>query len=337
MLESSICEIYFFIIIMTDCKYTFLLPAFKSRFLEEALESIKNQTYNNFKCIVSDDCSPEDLESIYDRIVGTDERFSFRRNEENIGSKSLVSHWNLLVDVCNTDFLIMASDDDIYAPYFLSEIDELVCNYPKPNVFRARARKMNSDRNVIMEDFPSPTYENQYDFLYDWFCLRKVSCIANYVFRVDALRKIGGFVDFPLAWGSDEATIILLSEQGVCNTQSVLFTFRLSGQNISSKTNKRILQRKTEARLQFIDFIKNEFSRVGAKGASLSERRMRDFMREYLDCYYGQLKGDSVYFSWKNMRDIYFFLIKNNQLSGLLEKIHFYWSWIRVRLYNTNN
>ena len=317
--------------------FTFLLPAYKKDFLGEALSSIRHQTYPDFKVLVSDDCSPYDLKTIFDETVGDDPRFEYRRNEKNIGGTSLVAHWNLLVDLCDTEFLIMASDDDIYAPYFLSEIDELVCNYPKPNVFRARARKMNSDRNVIMEDFPSPTYENQYDFLYDWFCLRKVSCIANYVFRVDALRKIGGFVDFPLAWGSDEATIIMLSEQGVCNTQSVLFTFRLSGQNISSKTNKRILQRKAEARLQFIDFIKNVFSRVRLKGNSLAERRMRDFMREYLDCYYGQLKDDSVYFSWKNMRDIYFFLTKNNQLSGLLEKIHFYWSWIRVRLYNTNN
>ena len=45
-------------------KYTFLLPAFKGRFLDEMLRSIQGQTYRDFKVIISDDCSPEDLRSI---------------------------------------------------------------------------------------------------------------------------------------------------------------------------------------------------------------------------------------------------------------------------------
>ena len=35
-------------------KYTFLLPAYKPNFLEEALRSIKDQTYSDFKVLVSD-------------------------------------------------------------------------------------------------------------------------------------------------------------------------------------------------------------------------------------------------------------------------------------------
>ena len=136
-------------------RYTFLLPAFKAAYFREALESIKNQTYRDFKVIVSDDCSPEgeQLHQIYEAVVMNDNpnnreqhtsscqklselslipdaRFTFRRNAENMGSKSLVSHWNLLVDLCDTDYLIMASDDDIYEPTFLEEINALVEKYP---------------------------------------------------------------------------------------------------------------------------------------------------------------------------------------------------------------
>ena len=95
-------------------KYTFLLPAYKPQFLEEALLSIKNQTYTDFCVIVSDDCSPFELKPIYDKVCAGDSRFSYRRNEENMGGKSLVSHWNLLVEMCETEWLIMASDDDVY-------------------------------------------------------------------------------------------------------------------------------------------------------------------------------------------------------------------------------
>ena len=43
-----------------------------------------------------------------------------------MGGKSLVSHWNLLVDMCDTEYFIMASDDDVYEPEFMKEIDSLV-------------------------------------------------------------------------------------------------------------------------------------------------------------------------------------------------------------------
>ena len=97
-------------------KYTFLLPAYKPYFLAEALESIKEQTNTDFKVIVSDDCSPHDLESIFEKTCGDDQRFSFRRNKENMGGKSLVSHWNLLVDMCETEYFIMSTDYNVYEP-----------------------------------------------------------------------------------------------------------------------------------------------------------------------------------------------------------------------------
>ena len=132
-------------------KYTFLLPAYKFRFFEEAICSIKNQNYKDFICIVSDDCSPEKLKFVFDKTVGNDSRFIYRRNEENMGGKSLVSHWNLLVNLCNTDYLVMASDDDIYAPSFLAEIDVLVNKYPEIDVFRAKAKRI-EDEFVLEED-----------------------------------------------------------------------------------------------------------------------------------------------------------------------------------------
>ena len=47
-------------------KYTFLLPAFKPDFLEVALRS----TLKDFKVLVSDDCLPHDLKSIYNKVCG---------------------------------------------------------------------------------------------------------------------------------------------------------------------------------------------------------------------------------------------------------------------------
>ena len=47
-----------------NMKYSFVLPAYKARFFKEALDSILNQTYNDFELIIVNDASPEDLDSI---------------------------------------------------------------------------------------------------------------------------------------------------------------------------------------------------------------------------------------------------------------------------------
>ena len=128
-------------------KYTFLIPAYKSHFLSEMLQSIFAQTYTDYKVIINDDCSPENLWNICEPYLN-DKRFTYHRNEKNIGQEHLVAHWNMLVDKCDTDYLILASDDDIYDPSFLSEIDSLTTKYPEVDLVHARARVID-DKGVV--------------------------------------------------------------------------------------------------------------------------------------------------------------------------------------------
>lgn len=239
--------------------YTFLLPAFKRTFLVEALCSIKDQNYKDFKCIVSDDCSPEDLKSVFDKTVGDDSRFVYRCNEENMGSKSLVSHWNLLVDMCDTEYLILASDDDIYEREFLQEIDLLVKRYPIVDIFRAKARRM-QDGMVVLTDGDIPELLSQVDFMEYFGKKTMVHCLANYVFRTSALKAMGGFPDFPTAAKSDTATAICLSKNGIVTTKDILFSFRMSNENLSSSNGYDKNTIKTaEANIMFADWYREKY------------------------------------------------------------------------------
>lgn len=218
-------------------KYTFLLPAYKPDFFEVALRSIKSQTFKDFKVLVSDDCSPHDLKSIYNKVCGDDVRFSFRRNEVNMGSKSLVSHWNLLVDMCDTEYFILASDDDVYELTFLEEVDKLAQKYPEVDLIRARVRLINDSSNIAFYDGIYQEFTDSLEFVHLMYLHNSIKCIANYTFRLDALKAIGGFIDFPLAWFSDRATVMKLSTHGVANTKDVLFSFRMSDVNITFGKN----------------------------------------------------------------------------------------------------
>lgn len=244
-------------------KYTFLLPAYKGRFLDEMLHSIQNQTYTDFKIIISDDCSPENLKNICEPYL-QDSRFTFRKNGTNMGGEDLVAHWNLLINMCYTEYLIMASDDDVYAPTFLEEIDKLTKSYPNCNLFHARAHCIDANGEIFKDDALYEEYVNQLDYLEQVDYYNHIECMANYVFRTQPLKESGGFVDFPLAWGSDMATCNVLARNGVTNTKNILFYFRMSGLNISSQpiSNKAITRKKFEACCLYDDFMTNLFKHI---------------------------------------------------------------------------
>ena len=97
-------------------RYSFVLPAYKSDYLQDAIESILQQTLNDFELIIVDDASPYNLESIVKQY--NDQRIVFHRNEVNIGGKNLVMNWNKCIKYAKGEYVILASDDDIYSPFF---------------------------------------------------------------------------------------------------------------------------------------------------------------------------------------------------------------------------
>ena len=237
-------------------KYTFLLPAYKAAYLDEALQSILAQTYTDFNVVISNDCSPQDLDSIVERYLD-DPRVSYRCNEENMGKNSLVSHWNLLLSLCESEYFILASDDDVYSPRFLEEIDCLVNEYPKVELFHARAQCINESGEVFKEDALYKEYVSQIEYFEQLDFYNHIECIANYVFHTESLKLKGGFVDFPLAWSSDTATCNIMAEKGAVNTAEVLFSFRMSGLNISSQPveDKKVSRQKYKAFCMYDKFM----------------------------------------------------------------------------------
>lgn len=223
-------------------KYSFVLPAYKVCFFREAIESILNQTYTDFELIIVNDASPEDLDSI---MLGyNDSRIRYYKNEINIGGSNLVAQWNKCLSFAKGLYVILASDDDIYSPLYLEEMDKLVCKYPDIYVFRPRIQIIDSS-SVVIHQFDSLTEKvNQLEYLYYWMRGCIGSGIGHFIFNKEVLMGRGGFFSLPLAWGSDDVTVINLAEFGIVFSPHILFSFRKSGINITSRTNDCMTLRK---------------------------------------------------------------------------------------------
>ena len=237
-------------------KYCFLLPAYKVRFFDEALHSILFQSYKDFEVIVSDDCSPENLKQVVDKY--NDPRVKYHRNEFNIGAENLVNHWNLLLNLTEANYIIMASDDDIYDTNYLESIDNLISSFPNVKIFRPRVRKIDTDGNTIFEENAIANHLNLNDYLDLWSTLNISTGIPYYVFDRKSLLMNGGFVHFPYAWFSDDATVIKqASIGGIAVTDNILFSFRCSPFSISSSGNVHSVKEKFYAAEQFYNFVTN--------------------------------------------------------------------------------
>lgn len=261
-------------------KYSFLLPAYKARFFEEALGSILAQTYQDFNVIVSDDCSPEDLKSIVDKFH--DPRVTYQRNEKNIGAEHLVDHWNMLLGLTDAEYIIMASDDDVYEPSFLQQIDDLIERWPSVSVFRGRMRRIDSDsKEIRREDVFEKEWFSAEDALSKYVIDEISSGMPQYVFNNEILKSLGGFSWCPSAWYSDDLTVyksMVANHSGIAITKEIAFSFRDSGINISAiRRDKKNIDSKVRA----VGYYERELTQIlrQLKNGAFLENQFRDRAR----------------------------------------------------------
>lgn len=289
-------------------KYNFLLPAYKPNYFKLALDSILNQTYTDFKLIILNDCSPYDIKAIVDEF--DDKRIVYQRNEVNLGGNNLVDCWNKLLSLADSEYVILASDDDVYEYNFLETIDSLSNKYPKADLLRARVRAIDEEGKMIEKDALYEEYVDCLDFLKQKHYDSALRCIANYVFRLDTLRSNGGFISFPLAWYSDDATVMMMAENGVVNTNDMLFNFRSSSVNISCrKLSHTDAYKKAMATIFFDDWFKSHIPSMMEKykdGKNAEYiRRIKRFVNHNHDSFMHEMFS---YFSsnctFKEFRDL---------------------------------
>ena len=230
---------------------SFIMPSWKAIFLQEAIASIIAQTSPDWELVVVDDCSPEPLRDIVEAF--DDPRIRYVRNEQNLGGKNLVRQWNHCITFAKGDYIVLAADDDLYRPSFCEECIRLANKYPEVDLIHASVEQIDEEGKHLWDDSILPEFTNKYEYLNWWVTGRSFTCIGNFAFRRTALLEMGGFIDFPCAFGSDIATPIALSRNGVANTSEMLFCFRQSDQHLSADSSR--FKEKLEAISQLSEWL----------------------------------------------------------------------------------
>ena len=212
---------------------TIAIPAYKSKWLPEAIDSALNQDYNNIELVIVDDHSPYDLKTIVLPYL-KDKRVRYYYNESNLGKDSIVYNWNKCVDLANGEFFVLLCDDDILLPNFVSGLIKLAEKYPYCNVFHGRRTLLNDMTGQKSEENPWPEYEDFSTFLKAEYYHQRKHTITEFLYRTSIL-KTEKFEIFPVGYFSDNATILKLAKNGgIASSSEVVCMFRYSTEHISS-------------------------------------------------------------------------------------------------------
>lgn len=109
----------------------------RGHLIKESLESIQNQTFSNWECLIIDDGSEDNTANLVDKYTSKDSRFTYLPRSQDY-KKGLPGCRNQGLDLAKGEFIVFFDDDDIVHPENLQACYNLLkgndfqfCRYEK--------------------------------------------------------------------------------------------------------------------------------------------------------------------------------------------------------------
>ena len=200
-----------------------VLPAYNAMpFLGEALQSVLNQTLQDFEFIIIDDASSDTTASEIARFAEMDSRIVFLANEKRRG---VAESLNLGIEAANGTWIARMDADDVAHPRRLErQISYLEAN-PELILLGTNVGLIDAQGRQLAHRLRMPTSHEDIDAL---LIGRRLSMIhPTVVIKREAIKKVGGYrPEFPVS--EDHDIFLRLAEVGrMANLDEVLLHYRL--------------------------------------------------------------------------------------------------------------
>lgn len=167
-------------------RITVFMPVYNAeRFLEEAVESILNQTYQEFDFLVIDDGSTDQSYKILEYFKDKDSRISLYKNEVN---KGVCYTRNRGLALCNTEYIAFMDADDIAPRKRLEKELDFLDKHLELAGVGGIAQNINEDGEVIPGMFP--LYQNP-DYIRVNMMFENTLANGSVMLRTNIYKKYG--------------------------------------------------------------------------------------------------------------------------------------------------
>lgn len=158
-----------------------ITPAYNSaKFIAETIQSVQNQTYENWEMLIVDDGSTDKTEAIVQSFLDKDKRIKFYKLPLNSGPA--VAR-NIAIEKASGDFMTFIDADDIWFPTFIENSIKTIQETKIPFVFSSYKRS-NEHMEFVYSDFIVPQKVSYSDILKS----NSISCLTAFV-NVKTLGK----------------------------------------------------------------------------------------------------------------------------------------------------
>lgn len=235
-----------------------VVPVYKVRFLSACLESLASQTVQQFSVHIFDDGSPEDVFQVVQPFLHHP-NWIFHRFDENLGRKDLAGHWSRCVRETTAPWVWLFSDDDLMQDDCVESFFKAHKAHPQTDVFAFSQCIIDEQGQLKETNFPWPDHLSAFGFGNLRFNRKLYSSGVGFVFSRKSFDRENGFVSFPLAWNSDDASwISFAGEKGIRKIEGGLVSWRVSDISISG-LGGALAKPKIEAALNYMIWFRKRF------------------------------------------------------------------------------
>lgn len=131
-------------------KVSVIIPNYNhSRFLVQRIESILNQTYQDFELILMDDCSTDNSRRIIEAYENHPNVSKILLNNQNSGSA--FKQWSKGINESVGRYIWIAESDDWAEDTFLAELVPLLENHPQVGVVYCQSNMVDEQGKIISD------------------------------------------------------------------------------------------------------------------------------------------------------------------------------------------
>lgn len=208
------------------------------KYLQQRIDSVLNQSYQDFEVIILDDCSTDNSKEVIERYRTFEKVTRIVYNPINSGSP--FTQWNRGIEIATGDYVWIAESDDWCEPTLLETLVSGITQYPDSVVGYCQSSCI-SDNQIKFQT--SNSYLAQYikgdEFIKDFLLPKNPIINASMaIFKREAYSKISNeFINYKIA-GDYYFWIELCTTGNIFISGKLLNYFRHHDKNVSDKAAK---------------------------------------------------------------------------------------------------
>lgn len=130
-------------------KVSVCMPVYNGEnYIAESIQSVLDQTYQNFELIISDNCSTDKTSEIVKSF--DDSRIKYLRNSENIG---LVANFNQVIGLAIGKYICIWAHDDVMFPDNLSSKVAILDKHENVGFIHSDVQLIDGNSNILPKRF----------------------------------------------------------------------------------------------------------------------------------------------------------------------------------------